>query len=488
MATPSESRLGASVNGDLADRVQQLRLDNQLGAGTGRATSSSSWLPWVLCGLLAVTWAGIGVRWYKSAPQKEDAPTGPAVPEDVKAYQTAQNNLRQAEDKLKQMLADLAAKKPEVTPEKVKELGEQVAKMKREMPPPPQAVEAGALVTQLKGIVIPSLQVTVSPRDVAAEITEIFFAEGKRVKKGEQLATLLDHQYANRLKTDEAAVKAAEAQRDRATAAKASAEAMVAKSDAALAAAKARVTRAIAYQDRAKADFDKAEQQNAAGIIASQDYQKFKADKLAADADLVAANADVKAAEQSVLAARADVTTAVSNVAAAAADLGAAESRRDESKRLVGNCVVRAPIDGTILTKSADKGALVSPMSFNVAAGICTLADLSKLEVEIDVPERLITRLKPGQACKLQADADPNRAYRGVVDRVMPIADDTKNVVKVRIRAYLPKTEEQGTFLKPKMGITTTVYERAFELDRNADFLWGDEDGRQPEWSKAWKK
>lgn len=439
MATSSESRLAASANGDLVDRVQQLRLDNQLGAGTGRSMSGSSWLPWILCGMLAVTWAGVGVRWYKSAPPKEE-PTGPAPASSGSA--------------------------PGVGP----------------------APEAGALVTQLKGIVIPSLQVTVSPRDVAAEITDIFFAEGKRVKAGDKLATLLDHQYVNRLNTDEAAVTSAAAQRTRATAAKTAAEAMVAKSDAVLAAAKSRVTRAIAFQDRAKNDFEEAERQNMAGTIATLEYRRIKADKLAADADLIAADADVKAAERSVEAAKADVNTATSNVAAAVADLRAAESRRDEAKRLVGNCVVTAPLDGTILTKSADKGALVSPMSFNVAAGICSIADLSKLEVEIEVPERLVTKIKPGQVCRLQADADPNRAYRGVVDRVMPIADDTKNVVKVRIRAYLPKAEEPGAFLKPKMGITTTVHESPFQLDREKDFLWGDEDERKAAWEKEWKK
>src|SRR5947209_8384141 len=233
MATPSESRLAASANGDLADRVQQLRLDNQLGAGTGRGTGGGSWLPWVLCGLLAVTWAGVGVRWYKSAPQKSEEAL-PGAPEDVKAYQAALGKLTKAEERLKQMQADLEAKKPDATPEKVKALSEEVAKLKREMPAAPQGVEQGALVTQMKGIVITSLQVTVSPRDVAAEITELFFSEGKRVKSGDKLATLLDHQYANRLNTDEASAKASAAQLARATAAKTSAEAMVAKSESAL--------------------------------------------------------------------------------------------------------------------------------------------------------------------------------------------------------------------------------------------------------------
>jgi len=149
-------------------------------------------------------------------------------------------------------------------------------------------------------------------------------------------------------------------------------------------------------------------------------------------------------------------------VEAARGDLANAEARLRESKRLLDNCEVKAPIDGTILTKVADKGVLVSPMSFNVAAGICSMADLSQLEVEVDVPERQITKIQPGQTCLVQADADPTREYHGVVDRIMPIADDTKNVVKIRVRVYLRKGEEAGTFLKPKMSVTTTGYNRPF--------------------------
>lgn len=441
-----------SANGDLVNRVQQLRLDNQLGAANSGGSRGSAVLPWVLCGLLAVTWAGVGVRSYKNAPTSGGAPSGP----------------------------------PAVAP------GEKGAPAPAAQPSPGPAVEqttaAGALVTQLKGIVIPSLQVTVSPRDVAAEIIAIDFYEGKRVRAGDTLATLLDLQYKNRLKSEEAAVSAALAQKARAEAARAAADARVAKTESALASAKAKLTRVLALQDRATKDYVQAQQQRTTGVLGAQEFQKFEADKLAADADKVAAEADIMAATREVDAAKADVNTAIATATAAAADVKAAEARADESRRLVQNCTVLAPIDGTILTKTADKGALVSPMSFNVAAGICSIADLSKLEVEIDVPERQVTRIKAGQDCLLQADANPNRGYRGVVDRVMPIADDTKNVVKVRIRAYLPKDEEQGAFLKPKMSVTATVYEKPFAFDASKDFAWTDEATRVPAWAKAWEK
>src|SRR5262245_28566182 len=131
MATSSESRLASSPNGDLVNRVQQLRLDNQLGTGTGRG--GGSWLPWILCGLLAITWAGVGVRWYKNAGQKaDDAPGGAAQPGGG-AQPGAQ--------------------------------------------PGVPAAAPGAIVAQLKGIVTPSLQLNLSPVDVSGELLEIYFKE-----------------------------------------------------------------------------------------------------------------------------------------------------------------------------------------------------------------------------------------------------------------------------------------------------------------------
>jgi len=135
-----------------------------------------------------------------------------------------------------------------------------------------------------------------------------------------------------------------------------------------------------------------------------------------------------------------------------------AKARLEECDRLLKNCEVRAPINGTILTKVADPGVVVSPMSFNVASGICSMADLSDLEAEIDVREDQVTVIELGQECQVAALANPNRVYKGRVDRVMPIADDTKNTIKVRVKVLLPPSEEPGSFLKPKMSTVVRVY------------------------------
>eukprot|EP01137_Pigoraptor_chileana_P011108 Opistho-2@61467 len=124
----------ATLNGELVNRVQQLRLDGQLGAATGTGRrGGGSWLPWVLCGLLAVSWAGVGVRWYRSAGPARPAETGEAGAKPPGAAAPAPSGGGAA------------------TP----------------------AAAPGEIVLQLKGNLIPFLQIAVSPRDVAGELTGI---------------------------------------------------------------------------------------------------------------------------------------------------------------------------------------------------------------------------------------------------------------------------------------------------------------------------
>ena len=398
MATPTDTH--ASANGDLVNRVQQLRLNDQLGAVGKRG--GGSWLPWVLCGLLAITWAGVGVRWYRSAGTKTDdaaAPAGTARPST----------------------SDAAA-----------------------------PVAAGEIVFQLKGNVIPALQLTLSPIDVGGEVVEINFKEGDRVQQNKVLAKLRDTRYRNEFNNAVATFRAAEQRyKDHLPAAVRPEEKqeMV-----------AQIKEAEAVKRNAELQLDLIRQSLAKGSGSQQDLYKAEADTSAAGERLNRLN---RSNELMLAGSR------VEKRDAAKGDMEAAKARMEEAKRLLDNCEIKAPIDGVILTKSADKGTLVSPMSFNVASGVCTMADLRQLEVEVDVPERQITKVRPGLDCQLIPDADPNKVYHGRVDRVMPIADDSKNVVKIRVRVFLPKGEEPGALLRPKMAVTVLGYEREFKLQPN---------------------
>ena len=77
---------------------------------------------------------------------------------------------------------------------------------------------------------------------------------------------------------------------------------------------------------------------------------------------------------------------------------------------------------------------------------------IQNLEVDLEVPERDIAKLKVGQPCQIKADAFSDRAYTGRLDRIMPTANRAKSVVSVRVKVKLADGEVPGTFLKPEMG------------------------------------
>ncbi len=386
-----------SVNGDLVNRVQQLRLKEEV--GTTRR-SGGSWLPWVLCGMLAITWAGVGVRSYKSSQSEKSSVAEPGNTNGSAGTKPA------------------ASAAP---------------------------VAPGEIVFNLKGNLIPSLQIAVSPVDVQGRVTELKFKEGERVKTNDVLAKLDDAKYKNEYNS-----------------AKASYDVAVQKKLDLLPEAVREVEKAElrAYMSEAEASRLQAEQemarvraQRAGGGSSPQDVEKAEAALSMAESRV---DRSKKTLELLLKGARKE------KVLGAEAEIAMAQARLEESKRLWDNCVIRAPISGTILTKKADIGSLVSPLSFNVAASLCEIADLSKIEVEVDVPERQIAKVRANLDCTIFTEANESRIYRGYVDRVMPIADDSKNVMKVRVRVILPKGESAGSFLKPKMSATVTTYNRDF--------------------------
>ena len=396
----------ASANGDLVNRVQQLRLDNQVGAV--KSGGRGSWLPWVLCALLALTWAGVGVRWYKSTGTSPDDSAPGLAPSGAPAASTGSGG------------------------------------------PSAPAAAPGEILLQLKGNLIPSLQIAVSPTDVGGRVVEVHFKEGDRVKKDFILARLDPENYQRELEEAEYALAAA---RNRYLAEQPDAVRQIEIDQLT-----AELNEGIASRDSAEKEFDRQRQLRASGSFSQQDYD-------VSEANLRGAKARVVRLEKSLALLKAGPRK--ERLLSLENDMKAAQARRDRAQWRLDNCAIKAPIDGTVLTKKADIGSLVSPMSFNVASTLCEIADLSKLEVEMDVPERQIKRVREDVRldCHITADADPERVYRGFVDRVMPIADDSKNVIKVRVRVMLPKGEVPGSFLKPKMSVTVVVHNREFVPD-----------------------
>jgi RND family efflux transporter MFP subunit len=97
---------------------------------------------------------------------------------------------------------------------------------------------------------------------------------------------------------------------------------------------------------------------------------------------------------------------------------------------------IRAPFDAVVLTKNADIGDIVTPLgaAANAKSAVVTIADMASLQVETDVSESSIEKLKPGQPCEIQLDAFPDTRFSGTIYMIVPTADRSKATVMVKVR------------------------------------------------------
>jgi RND family efflux transporter MFP subunit len=140
-------------------------------------------------------------------------------------------------------------------------------------------------------------------------------------------------------------------------------------------------------------------------------------------------------AQSTVDASEARYKRAKAVVAAQEAAIRAGEAALEEAKVLVEYSNIRAPFDGVVLTKNADIGDIVTPLgaAANAKAAVVTMADMSSLQVEVDVSESNISQVKVGQPCEIRLDAFPDLRFKGVVHMIVPTADRTKASVLVKV-------------------------------------------------------
>lgn len=119
--------------------------------------------------------------------------------------------------------------------------------------------------------------------------------------------------------------------------------------------------------------------------------------------------------------------------AAAAVDANVAAVKMAQIE--LNNTHIRAPFDGTVLSKSADVGEMVAPFASgtNSRGAVVTLADMSSLEVEADVSESNIQKVKLNAPCEIVLDAYPTVTYPGYVKKIVPTADRSRATVLTKV-------------------------------------------------------
>jgi RND family efflux transporter MFP subunit len=129
----------------------------------------------------------------------------------------------------------------------------------------------------------------------------------------------------------------------------------------------------------------------------------------------------------------------------------AADARIEVAQQDVDNATIRAPFEGLIVSKDAQVGEMVSPVSAGggfTRTGIATLVDMNSLEIEVDVNESYIARVKPDQKVIAKLDAYPDWEIATRVRTVIPTADRQKATVKVRI-----SFDKLDSRILPDMGV-----------------------------------
>ncbi len=229
------------------------------------------------------------------------------------------------------------------------------------------------------GYVTPRRRATVAAK-ITGRVTGVFFDEGMNVREGQLLATLDD-------------------------------------SDARRA-----LNAAIADRNASQAAIADLEVQLKYAMIQLHRAQELFAQKVQSQEALDTAGTNVDSLKAKILLAKDQVT--------------ASEARVLEAQQGVDNCIIHAPFSGVVVSKDAQVGEMVSPISAGggfTRTGIATIVDMNSNEIEVDVNEAYIARVYPGQEVMATLDAYPDWRIPSHVRTIIPTADRDKGTVKVRI-------------------------------------------------------
>ncbi len=260
--------------------------------------------------------------------------------------------------------------------------------------------EAGA-VLQATGYVTARRQATVSAQ-ITGTLTEVLIEEGDHVKQGQVLARLDDSAYKAALDTARAQAGAAHA---------------------------------LVAQYRAQLTQNERDRQRLQSLAKQGLVSK-------------------QAAEQ----ARTLVDSSRAQLAAQRKQAASADAQAVQAQVNFDYCVVRAPFSGVITTKDAQVGEIISPFSAGggfTRTGVGTIVDMDSLEVDVDVNEAYIGRVKAGMPAEAVLDAYPDWKIPAHVIAIVPTADRGKATIKVRVAL-----ERKDVRIVPNMGVRVSFLEQ----------------------------
>jgi RND family efflux transporter MFP subunit len=271
------------------------------------------------------------------------------------------------------------------------------------------AADTPGSVLDASGYVTARRQATVSAK-ITGKVTEVRIEEGMRVEEGDVLARLDDTE----------------------------ARAQLALARAQLSVATSQEGEIRALLQQAESDYTRSQELFNRQLVSAQAIDAARAQRDMLRARLIANTEQVRAARESVSVASVQLE----------------------------NTVIRAPFSGVVVTKSAQPGEMISPISAGggfTRTGIGTIVDMDSLEIQVDVNESFINRVTADQPVEATLNAYPDWKIPGSVIAIIPTADRSKATVKVRVAI-----KSKDPRIVPDMGVRVAFLERERAASRAA--------------------
>lgn len=307
-------------------------------------------------------------------------------------------------------------------------------------PAQPAEPKSGDVILTATGYVTPRHRASLSPQ-VIGQVVWVGIEKGDMVKKDQVLVRLDDRDYKATVREREAQVAAAKARLARLEAGPRAEE---------IARAEAEVLQVEAELLQAERTLERTRTANAAGIETRQRLDD-------AEGAFNATNARLAVAKAQLAELRAGYRP--EDIEEGRASVRGAEAALEYAQLQLEDTIIKAPNDGTILEKLIEVGELVSPQNFGGTRGarteLLSLANLSELQVEVDINESDFQKIQPNNPARVVLDAYPDRSYEARIREIAPEADRQKATIQVKVAIdspdalVRPEMSARVDFLKP---------------------------------------
>jgi HlyD family secretion protein len=292
------------------------------------------------------------------------------------------------------------------------------------------AASLGESVLSASGYVVAHHKIAVGAK-VMGRVAWIGVEKGDTVQEGQVLVRLEESEFRAQVNQAQANFAAAQARLDKLRTGSRPEEKLK---------DKAAVLQAEANLKNAEAEYQRTESLFRSGVSSKAEY-----DRALAQRDSAAAM--VQAARQS--SAMTDIGPRKEEIRAAEAEVQQMKAALDYANTQLAATEIKAPVSGTVLERIVERGEMVSPSAFGgsgARTSVVDLADLTDLQVELDISQSEFARLKMSQRAEIIPDAYPNLRFTGFIEEIAPEANRAKSTVQVKVKVENPNEQ-----LRPEM-------------------------------------